>query len=83
MLSLPSIRLTYYCIERIKGTKTIQFTLEFPNEQEKGWVVRPKSSRNHQANSKKKAAKKKIIDEKREMFPAETLERLRQVKNTR
>ena len=59
----------------MKGTRVIQFTLDSPKAQAKGWAVRPRSSK---TNSKKKGAKKKRL-EKREMFSAETLERLKQV----
>lgn len=56
----------------------IQFTLDSPKEHAKGWMVAAKSSKTNQTDSKKKAAKNKRV-EKREMFSAEILERLKQV----
>ena len=62
----------------MKGTKVIQFTLDSPKEQAKGWMVGLQSTKRNQIDPKKRKAKKKRV-EKREMFSEEILERLKKV----
>ena len=63
----------------------IQFTLESPGDMEKEWMVRPKSSSSrqqghqHTRTTRKKSTNKKPEETKAEIFPEETLERLKQV----
>lgn len=73
MSSLPS--------EHTRSTKTIQFTLDSPNESQQGWALKKKATNKIHNRLGMKAAtavkkRSKNTEERVEMFSAETLERL-------
>lgn len=69
-----------FLLVRTKGTKTIQFTLDSPNEVQHGWSVKQKTSKVRVRDHRPKRAvtrQRKNIEERTEMFTAETLEKIK------
>ena len=72
----------FFSLGMTKGTKTITFTLESPGEVEQSWAVQPNSSDgNYQQlpKKKKRISRRRKTVEKINVFPPETLQRLKSV----